>query len=335
MKNRIVTIKDIAKELGIAPSTVSRALKNHENISISTRERVHELAKKWKYQPNALAASLKSNRTMVLGVIIPELIHHFFSTVLSGIEDEARKAGYKVIFTQSDESFEREKDCIKSMLSSHVDGVLASISKETESATHLQELANYNVPLVLFDRISKEVKADYVVVDDFEGAKNIVSILIRSGCKRILHLGTSGYLLISENRKNGYKDALRAHQIAVDKELIRKADNYDEAYSLIQGLLHQGLDFDGVFAINDEAAIGALNALRDAGHRVPEDKSVVGFSGSFISQMCTPPLTTSVQDGYQMGKIAASLLLARIKDNERPFETKVVRTHIRIGGTTK
>ncbi len=343
---RAVTIKDIAKELNIAPSTVSRALKNHQNISEQTKLKVQALAEKWNYQPNIMATSLKpnimatslkSNKTNVIGVIIPEISHYFFSTVLSGIEDTAQQYGYRVIFTQSSENYEREVKNTQTLLANRVDGVLISISKYTSDFAHIKKMKDADIPIVLFDRITKEIDTDYVVVNDFFAAKNAVSHLIKTGCRNIAFFGSLSNLLITQNRKNGYKDALREAKIPVKKELIFEADSYDEAYSTIFRLLNDEQPLDAVFTVNDSTAIGALTALKEFGKRIPEDVSIMGFTDSIISRVCDPPLSTIAQDGYKMGEIATKALLQRINDKseKQEYKTTVLKTDLLLRGTTK
>lgn len=332
-----VTIKDIAKELKIAPSTVSRALKDHPNISTSTKNKVKELAKKWNYQPNIMATSLKNNKTNVIGVVIPEIIHFFFSTVLSGIEDTAHKAGYKVIFTQSSENYEREVKNIQTLLANRVDGILISISKETTDFSHLQNVKDFGVPIVLFDRITKEIETDYVVINDFFAAKNAVKHLIKIGCKNIAFFGKLNNSLIMQDRKNGYTEALEEANIPLKKELIFEADSYEEAYSCIFQIVTKKQPLDAIFAVNDTAAIGALTALKELGKKVPEEVSIIGFTDSMVSKVCEPPLSTISQDGYKIGKEATKLLLERIKsgDDATPYNTTMLKTELLLRGTTR
>lgn len=337
MKNRAITIKDIAQELSIAPSTVSRALKDHKNISEETKRKVKDLAEKWNYQPNIMATGLKSNRSNVIGVVIPEIIHYFFSTVLSGIEDTAHNAGYRVIFTQSSENYEREVQNVKTLLANRIDGLLISISKRTNDFAHIKAVKDAGVPIVLFDRITKEIEADYVVVNDFFAAKNAVKHLIKTGCKNIAFFGALSSLLITQYRKNGYKDALREHKIKINEDLIFEADSYEDAYSTVFRILSNDKPLDAVFAVNDSTAIGALTALKEFGKRVPEDVSIIGFTDSMISRVCEPSLTTIAQDGYKIGQEATKALLARIKvgDEDTEYNTTVLKTDLLLRGTTK
>jgi len=251
MKKGLVTIKDIAKELHISPSTVSRALKDHPDISVKTKKLVNDLAKKWQYKPNALALSLRNNKSNVIGVIVPEIVHHFFSSVISGIEEVAQKEGYNVMMFQSNESYEREVKNVQALLSSRVDGVLVSVSKETEKYEHLQELRDNNVPIVFFDRVCNHLSSDNVIVDDFNGAYTAVKHLIDVGCKRIVHLSAPQKMLLGQNRLKGYRKALSDSGIALDERLIIECDDYDQAILKMPDLL--GLEDvpDGVFAVND------------------------------------------------------------------------------------
>lgn len=337
MKNRAVTIKDIAQELNIAPSTVSRALKDHKNISAITKQKVKALAAKWNYHPNVMATGLKSNTSNVIGVVIPEIIHHFFSTVLSGIEDTAYNAGYRVIFTQSSENYEREVRNIQTLLSNRVDGVLISVSKHTTDFSHIQSVKDSGVPVVMFDRITKEVEADYIVVNDFFAAKNAVNHLIKTGCKHIAFFGALANLLITQNRKNGYKDALRDAKIPINEDLIFEADSYEDAYSTVFRIVNSNKPLDAIFAVNDSAAIGALTALKELGKEVPKDVSIIGFTDSMISRVCEPPLTTISQNGYKIGQEATKTLLERIKSGSEntEYNTKVLKTDLLLRGTTK
>ena len=224
-----VTIKDIARELGISPSTVSKALKNHPEISKETRKKVNDLARKLNYKPNAIALSLRSSRTKTIGLVIPEIVHHFFSSVISGIEDVAYDAGYNVMIFQSNESFNREVIATTALLDARVEGILISLSRETRDYLHLQNILGNGVPLVMFDRVCDDIKTDKVTVDDFEGAYNAVSHLIRTVCRRIAHLAGPPGLNITELRKNGYLEALKDHKLEIDRDMLLYCDNFNQA----------------------------------------------------------------------------------------------------------
>lgn len=327
-----ITIKDIARELGISPSTVSRALKNHPDISAKTKTAVHELANKYHYKPNAVALSLRSSKTHMIGVVIPNIVHYFFSSVISGIEHVANEAGYNVMICQSDENEEREITSIQTLTSSRVDGILASVSKDTTDFRHYRELVDNNLPLVFFDRAIKEINTDKVIIDDVKGAYIATEHLLKMGCKRIVHLAAPQNLQIGQRRKEGYIKALKEYGILVDEKLIRKCDSRKEAIQVMKEVLDEGIKPDGVFAVNDLTATGVLRVLKDYNLQVPRDVKVVGFSDGFVANVTDPTLTTVDQHGFEMGKEAAQLLLNRITkevDNYSPI-TKVIPTDLII-----
>ncbi|WP_347839178.1 LacI family DNA-binding transcriptional regulator [uncultured Draconibacterium sp.] len=336
MKSGLVTIKDLARELNISASTVSRALKNHPDISAETKRAVNELAEKMNYQPNAVALSLKQRRSNTIGVIIPEIVHYFFSSVISGIEDVAYDAGFNVIICQSNERFEREVANAKTLLASRVDGVLVSISKETTSYKHLHNFANNNVPMVFYDRIVPDLIADQVIIDDFDASYRATKHLIDSGRERIVHLGGPMSLLIGKQRKEGYLKALAEAGIAVDEDLILESDSFEKARMAIMKLINQKKKFDGVFATNDLTAIGAMQTIQKKGYKIPDEIAVVGFSDGRFSGITDPTLTSVDQHGYEMGTIATQMLLKRItaEVDDYPFETNVLNANLIVRGSS-
>jgi len=337
MKGRQITIKDIARELGISPSTVSRALKNHPDISNATKRAVNDLARKLKYKPNEIALSLRHSKSNIIGVIVPEVVHHFFSSVISGIDDLAYANDYNVMVAQTNEDFEREVHSTLGMLSSRVAGILVSVSKSTKNFEHLHNLEQNGIPLVFFDRVCPEIETDKVVVDDFDGAYRAVEHLIKSGCRRIVHFGAGQHMLIGKNRQNGYLHALYKYGIPIDDSLIFKCDDYNEATHLTEKLIRSGKIPDAIFAVNDMTAIGALSVIKSMGLRVPEDISIIGFTNGLISTMTDPPLSTVEQHGYEMGQIAVRLLLNRLSKNDDDYnpEIRVLKTDLILRGTTK
>jgi len=339
LKNQI-TIKDIASELGISPSTVSRALKDHPDISEATKKAVKELAEKWDYQPNSIALSLRSQKSNIIGVIVPQIVHHFFSTVISGIEDVAYAAGYNVMICQSNEKYEREVADIKALISSRAEGLLVSFSKETMDFEHLKKLQKRGVPLVFFDRICEEMDTHSVIVDDFGGAFKATEHLISMGCNKIAHLAGPNHLLISQNRADGYQEALEKHGIPYDKSLVLTCDGGPEAEEgLIQmeKLLKLPNRPDAVFANNDLVAIGAMKAIKQAGLRIPEDIPVIGYSDWMVASVMTPSLTSVAQPGYEMGKVAAEILLKQIESPgaEFDFDSKILETELVLRDSTR
>ena len=337
MRSGQVTIKDIAKELGISASTVSRALKDHPDISSKTKIAVNELAKRWHYKPNAVALSLRHSKTNVIGVIIPEIVHHFFSSVISGIEEIAHKAGYNVMIFQSNESYQREMDNVQALLSSRVDGVLVSMSKETKDYSHFRELRDNGIPIVFFDRVCNDLSSDNVIVDDFAGAFAAVEHLIEIGCKRIAHLSAPQHMLLAQNRQKGYRQAMLKHKVPIDESLVIKCDSFDEAIIKTPDLLNMAEPPDAIFAVNEMTAAGALSVIKKFGLKVPQDISIVGFTDGIVSRVSDPSLTTLEQHGLEVGLRAAELLVDRIVEGNMDYEpvTKVVKTNLIVRESTK
>ena len=332
-----ITLKDIAKALDLSPSTVSRSLKDHPGISAETKELVQVYAREHKYKPNALALSLRTRKSNTIGVIIPEIVHYFFSSVLSGIEEEAEKNNYKVLFCQSNEDYEREITCTETLLSASVCGVLVSVSKSTTQFQHFQEIIDSNIPMVFFDRICTGINTDKVVVDDYAGAFNAVEYLIKTNCKRIVLLGGNSILAISNNRRMGYEDALRKYRIPVDKNLMFICDTVDLAREIVPGILQQENKPDAFFAINDEVAASCINIVHSSGLKIPDDISVCGFTNSYISQFTTPNLTSVDQRGFEVGSTAARLLINRIKGTEKKegIVSRVIKTKLVVRDSTR
>ena len=339
MKHSQVTIKDIARELKISPSTVSRALKDHPDISPATKKAVRELAQELDYQPNSVALSLRKSKTFTIGVIIPQLVHHFFSTVISGIEDVAYNAGYHVMLCQSNESYEREVLSTQALLASRVDGMLVSVAQETKDIKHFQSVLNRGIPTVFFDRVVNGLDTSSVVVDDFGGAYRAVEFLIKSGCRRIAHLGGPENLVISQNRRKGYEQALEDYGFGLDANLISSAGlTIEEGKRACGQLLERGEKVDAIFAANDPLAIGALQVLKERGIRIPEGISVIGFSNEPITSLIDPPMTTVAQPGFEMGQIATQLLIAEIQHNEEGdpvIDKKELKTELVVRQSTR
>jgi len=314
MKPTHITIKDIAKMLGVSPSTVSRALKDHPDISEETRNLVKTFAEKVKYRPNALALSLRKQKTNTLGLVIPEIVHHFFSSVISGMEDLAYGEGYTMMICQSNENFYREVINLQALLDHRVDGLLVSISKTTREFNHLHNALDSGIPMVFFDRICDEIDTDRVITDDFEGARIATTHLIETGCQKILHLAAPRHLLIGKNRYEGYVQALKNHKIPLDENLVLKCDTREEVMSMRQHILTLAPQIDGIFGVNDSTAIAVMQVLQENGYRIPEDISVVGFGDGPIATIASPPLTTLEQKGYEMGREAVRLLIQRLEN---------------------
>ncbi|MFC0875594.1 LacI family DNA-binding transcriptional regulator [Saccharicrinis sp. FJH2] len=336
MKRTQITIKDIARELGISPSTVSRALKDHPDISAETKKAVRDLAAKYHYTPNSIALSLRSQKSNVIGVVIPQIVHFFFSSVISGIEEAAEEYGYNVMVCQSDESYEKEIRNVDTCISSRIDGILVSMSKNTHKYDHFEKILEDNIPLVFFDRVCPGVKADRIVVDDYYGAFNAVEHMIKGGCRRIAHLGSSKHLLIARNRLNGYIDALKKYGLPVDEGIILECDSRESALERTPTLFTKGENPDGIFAINDLTASGALTAVKRLGFSVPDDVSICGFSDGLVAQVVEPPMTTVEQHGFEVGKAAAQLLIDRIEGRATTNSiTKMIKTTLVVRESTR
>ncbi|MFP4489090.1 MAG: LacI family DNA-binding transcriptional regulator [Bacteroidales bacterium] len=334
MNKENVTIKDIARELQIAPSTVSRALKDHPDISPETKKLVNGLAEKWNYRPNPIALRLKGGSSNTVGIIVPEIIHYFFSTVISGIEDYANEYGYNVMICQSNEEYEKEVKNIQTLVNSRVDGILISMSKLTRNMEHFHQLKDKNIPIVFFDRKCGEIESDSVVVDDAEGAYKAVKHLILEGRKRIVHLSGPPNLLIARERVNGYIRALNEFQHNVSEENIVKCDQMEEAEWIVPSLMKRNPGPDAFFCVNDFTAAQAMKIVKKLGFRVPEDLALVGFTNGQIARLTDPGLSSVDQHGYDMGREAARLMLDRIKDRSRPYQSRVIPTELVIRGSS-
>lgn len=335
-----LTMRDIAKEFGISIATVSRALKDSPRISAERRAAIQQYAREHNFAPNVIAESLRHSRVKpmkVIGVIIPEFTHFYFSSVLSGIEQEASARGYRIMVAQSDECYEREVKICQSFFENKVCGVIVSQAKDTQKYDHFQRLIDAGVPLVFYDRICTGVNASRVVVDDYMGAFNAVTHLIETGCHRIAFYGSSMTLEISKNRYNGYRDALLKHGVLPDDSLIRFCDNRADAEAITPEILQMENRPDGFFAVNDDTAIGILYTAKRMGLRVPDDVSICGFTNGQRALACDPMLTTVEQRGIMVGEEAANILIGQVEETipREKIVRRIVRTRLIIRGTTR
>ena len=335
-----LTMKDIAAHFGISVATVSRALKDSPRISVERRSAIQQYAREHNFTPNMIAESLRHSRIQpmkVIGVIIPEFAHYYFSSILSGIEEEASAHGYRIMVAQSNEQYEREVKICKSFYENKVCGIIVSQAKDTHRYDHFQQLIDTGIPLVFFDRICTGVNASRVVVDDYMGAFNAVSHLIETGCNRIAYYSSAMTLEISKNRYNGYKDALLKHGIQPDPELVRLCDNRTDAESITPEMLNSSAPPNGFFAVNDDTAIGILYTAKRMGFRVPEDISICGFTNGQRAVACDPMLTTVEQRGTKVGEEAADILIGHVEGTIPPgkIERRIIRTRLIIRGTTR
>ncbi|WP_215224244.1 LacI family DNA-binding transcriptional regulator [Echinicola shivajiensis] len=337
MKKGQVTIRDIALKLKISISTVSRALRNSPEIKLETRQKVMAMAEKLNYTPNVVAQSLRVNRTKTLGIVVPQLASHFFASNISGIQDTAYKRGYNVMICQSNENFEQEKSDIRTLISTRVDGLLISLSRETESYEHLQNLIDREIPFVLFDRITEGFPVSTVTVDDTLGAYKVTKHLLDQGCKRIAFISGPEGMYICKKRIAGYVQALKENGVSLDENLIVYSDLTEESNKKLTNQL-LGLEEkpDAIFAINDPVAIDVMKFLKSKGMKIPQDIALVGFTNMPVSDALEPSLSTVDQPAYEMGRLAANNLLDQLLDPES-FEPQnlVLDTELVIRNSSK
>lgn len=335
-----MTMKDIARELGVSVATVSRALQDSPRISADTREKIKKYAQDHNFTPNVLGEQLRHSRKSpikLVGVILPEIAHYYFSTILAGIEEEARSRGYRIMVAQSNEKYEREVKICQAFYENKACGIIVSQAKDTMKYDHFQRLIDAGLPLVFYDRICTGVNASRVVVDDYQGAFSAVSHMIETGCKRIAFYGSPMTLEISKNRFNGYKDALLRHGLSVDENLVHYCDNRLDAENITPQLLSDENRPDGFFAVNDDTAIGILYTAKHMGLRVPDDISICGFTNGDRAKACDPMLTTVEQRGMRVGEEAANILIDQVEGviPKEKVEKRIVRTRLIIRGTTR
>jgi len=312
-----ITIQDIARALNITAATVSRALNNHPAIKEATKKVVKETAIKLNYQPNKIASSLRLGKSNIIGVIIPSAEINFFGSVVHGIEKVANENNYNVLIYQSNEMYEYEKKGVQAFLQSQVDGVLASISKESMNLDHYSEIKKRGVPLILFDRASDELGVSSVVVDDYAGAFAATKHLIEQGCRRIAHIGGQQHVSIFNQRLKGYIDALNVHHIAVDDDLIIYGKvSIESGRECMTRLLDHPRPPNGVFAVEDFTALGAMQVIKAAGKSMPDDVAIVGFANEAFGEYLTPSLSSVNQQTVTMGEEAAKLLFEGLKNGD-------------------
>lgn len=341
MKKAQTTITDIAKELNVSASTVSRALRDHPGISTETKKAVMEIAKRTNYQPNLLALSLLNKKTNIIGIVVPEITSHFFSMVISGVQDLVSLNGYNLMISQSNESFEDEVKIINSLFLSRIDGFLISPASNTAQFDHFKMLKDNNIPLVIFDRDCKEMEVDKVLVDDYDGAFQAVDYLIKTGCDRIAHITGPTNLSISGHRLSGYLDALKKNNIPIDEELIVQVGGFspEDGITACEKLLNLQHPPNAIFAINDGVAIGAMYVIKEAGIAIPEEISIIGFDDEPYSSYFTPALTSVWQPVYDMGMLSARILLNNMDRKDRSdketFRNEILKPELMIRQSCK
>ena len=318
MKKKKITIYDIASELKVSPSTVSRALKDHHSISKKTKKAVLKIVKRTGYKPNILAAGLRSNQTNTIGVIISEINRPFISSLISGIEVAANKAGYNVIICQSHDSFKKEVDNAQSLFASRVEGLVVSLAMETVKYDHFRQFMENEIPVVFVDRVPEEIASDKVVIDNYSAGYRATEHLIQQGCRRIAHFGGSQKRNIYRERQKGYIEALRKYNLDIDEELIINTYviSSEEGFKITQQLMSLDNPPDGIFSASDTAAVSAIQYAKHHGIAVPDDLAVIGFNNDPISLIIDPALSTVSHPAVEMGKIAAHQVLHNKENKE-------------------
>jgi DNA-binding LacI/PurR family transcriptional regulator len=313
--NKPATIKDIAKQLNVSISTVSRAMRNAPDVNIETRKAVMALSEELKYQPNKLALSLKQKQTHTIGVIVPNL-DYVLATMVKGIDEVALEAGYTVMVCQSNESFGREIVNTRRLLDSLVDGFIISVSSETKVFDHFKKIQEKQMPLVTFDRTPADLKVPCVRLDNMEGGYIATEHLIEQGYKRIAMLAGPKNLGISNSRLEGYINALKKYKMKPDPNLIIHCDfNQHYAYLATQELLNMKKRPDAICTISDRMAIGAMLAIKEKGLRMPHDIGLVGFNNEPVVSLVTPAISSVDQPAFELGKMAAKLFIQTVHNN--------------------
>jgi LacI family transcriptional regulator len=333
-----VTLKQIAKELDVSISTVSKSLRNSLEIGEETRLKVQAFAKFYHYKPNNIALSLKNRKTKTIGIIIPEIVHYFFSTVINGIEHVANENGYSVIICLSDDSFDKEVLNMELLANGSIDGFIMSLSKETQQKGdfhHISEVINQGMPVVMFDRVTNDIHCDKVINNDELAAYEAVQSLIDKGRRKIALVTTVDYVSVGKLRTDGYTKALLDNKIPFDENLIIKIENIDNCGIKIEKLLKDKA-IDAVFAVNELFAVTIIKTANKMGIKVPEDLAVIAFTDGIISKYSTPTITTISQRGMEMGRVAAKILIERLEseedeleeDQEETYKTVVIETRL-------
>lgn len=328
-----LTLKQIAKDLNVSISTVSKALRDSYEISEETRSKIKDYAKSKNYKPNSIALSLKNQKTKKIGIVIPEIVHHFFATVISGAERVANENGYQVIITVSDESFDKEVVNMEMLANGSIDGFIMSLSKETmdkHDLHHLREVTNQGMPIVMFDRVTNDIACDKIIIDDVAAAHSATDFLMRKGRKNLGLITTVDYVSVGRLRTQGFKQALTERAYECEDHQILKIENADACETEIETFLAKN-NFDGILAVNELFAVTASKALQKQGKAIPQDVAIVAFTDGMLSKYASPTLTTIGQKGEEMGGIAAAKLIERLEKKEgdsESYETVIVKTSL-------
>jgi len=336
MAKRHVSLKDLAAELSISISTVSRALKNHPDISPELTRKVQELARARNYTPNPLAMGLLRQETRMIGVIVPDLVTHFFSSVISGIEYIAKENGYYILISSSSESYKKEVESVRNLLNTRVEGLIVCLSQETKTFDHFDVLVNNEIPLVFFDRVCRTEEVPSVVADNLEAARKITRHFYENGCRRIAYINGPEQLSISKLRYEGYLQGLRDCRLPYDEDLVIRCNlSPEDASVATRKLLRLKNRPDAIFGINDTVIFAAMREIKEFGLTIPTDIALVGFSGEFHATVVEPSLTSITHPTFEIGKEAARLFFDRIKNPTAPPQQIEMKTTLVIRNSSK
>ncbi|MBC6368194.1 LacI family DNA-binding transcriptional regulator [Algoriphagus sp. AK58] len=336
-EKRKVTLKDIAKDLNLSPSTVSRALNGYPSLSEDTIQMVKEYAEKHNYVPNTMAVNFRKNRTSILGMIVPQIVHHFFSTTISGAMETAKKHGYSILLAQSYDLLKDEILASQYLLGMGVDGLLISVSNETKEADHLQAFLDEGKPVIQFDKVTDQLPGPKIEVDDFQGAYQAVTHLIRQGYRKIAHLSGRMEVKNAHERFLGYQKALEDHGLEFKESLVKNcfAISEEEGFEFTRDLMNSEEKPDALFCITDLVALGAMNYLKSSGYQIPTQVGLIGFSNWMLSEYTTPSLSSVDQYGYRMGSRAAEWMIELLKNQDMgQNETLEMKTELVVRGSS-
>ncbi|WP_396184681.1 LacI family DNA-binding transcriptional regulator [Flavobacterium sp.] len=333
-----ITLKKIAAEFNVSIATVSKALNDSHDISTKTKEKIQEFAKKHHYKPNKVALSLLNKKTKTLGVIIPNIMNSFFTEVFVGIEEKATELGYSLISCISNESYEKELNTVELLKSGTIDGFIVSLAEETQinkNFTHLIDAINEGVPVVLFDRVTDEIKCDKVIVNDFEGARHATNHLIKTGCKKIALVSVIDNLSVGKLRVEGYKKALSDTFISIDEKIIVRLTKKEDFETSMKIILADK-NIDGLLCLEESSALESLKLIKSMNYKIPQEMSIICFTNGKLPQYVSPTITTISQHGKYIGETATKMLVDRIESKQEiEFSTKIIKTSLIERETTK
>lgn len=323
MSKRPVSLKDLANELGVSISTVSRALKNHPDIGPEQTKKIQQLAKDRNFTPNPLAMGLLKQQTKIIGVIVPDLVTYFYSSIISGIEYVAKQHGYFILIASSNESYQKEVESVENLLKTRVEGLIVCLSQETQNYGHFNKLIENEIPLVFFDRVCESLDVPKVVADGAEAAKKITRHFYENGCRRIAFISGPGYLNISKNRLKGYRDGLNECGLEFDLALMEECTlQTEDARQATKRLLALKPLPDAIFGLNDTIAFAAMKEIKQHGLKIPDDILLVGFTDEFHSTVVEPALTSVTHPTFMMGQEAANLFF-KLVEKDRNFNEEI------------